>query len=93
MSTNDFEQETAIQRLLEGEADLPDVTGDFHLTVDGVPLCLVDRALLGDNSSECQYSSLNDSVADCLKLQEIFPAATVGVFLGECPNQCARRVA
>ncbi len=79
--------------LLDGRTDLPDVTGDFHITIDGVPLCLVDRAMVGYASSECQFSSLNSSFADCLKLKAQFPAATVGVFLGKCPNDCARKVA
>lgn len=81
------------QDLLDGQLDLPDVTGDFHITVDGVPLCLVDRALVGYSNSDCQYSSLNSSFEDCLKWTEVFPAATVGVFLGKCPNDCTGKAA
>ena len=72
---------------LDGEIDLPDVMGDFHITIDGVPLCLVDRALVGYSNLECQYSSLNSSFTDCLKWKLVFPATTVGVFLGKCPNE------
>ena len=82
-----------MDELLDGDTDLPDVTGDFHITVDGVPLCLVDRALVGSSDSNCQFSSLNSSVEDCLKWTEVFPAATVGVFFGKCPNDCVGKAA
>jgi hypothetical protein len=93
MKMNDFSSRAVLHHIFDGGADLPDVTGDFHLTVDGIPLCLVDLALLGDDSSECEYSSLNEAFTDCLKLQAIFPAAMVGVFMGKCPNQCASEAA
>lgn len=78
---------------LDGQTDLPDVSGDFHITVDGIPVCLVDQALLGNRNAECQFSSLNESFEECLKIKSIFPAATVGVFLGKCPHECVRTAA
>lgn len=79
--------------LLDGDTNLPDVTGYFHITVDGVPVCLVDRALIGASSSECEHSSLNRSFEECMELQKIFPAALIGVFFGKCPNHCSRKAA
>ena len=93
MKRNDLSNRALLHQIFEGGDDLPDVTGDFHLTVDGVPLCLVDLALLGDEKSECEYSSLNEAFTDCLKLQAIFPAAMVGVFLGKCPKKCTSEAA
>jgi hypothetical protein len=93
MKINNAQSRAIFHHILDGGADLPDVTGDFHLTVDGIPFCRVERALAGEPSSECQFASLNDAFADCLAVQSIFPAATVGVFLGKCPHQCASEAA
>jgi hypothetical protein len=93
MKMSDLSNRAILHHILDGGDDLPDVTGDFHMTVDGVPVCLVDLALVGDENSKCEYTSLNEAFSDCLNLQEVFPAAMVGVFLGRCPYRCMKEAA
>src|SRR5688572_13102492 len=82
-----------VDPILDGGIDLPDVTGDFHITINGVPLCQVDRAFVGSETSPCEFSSLNNSLAVRAKLTATFPAAIVTVTPGKCSSHSARRVA
>jgi hypothetical protein len=81
-----------VDRLLDFGVDLPDVQGDFQITIDGIPACVVDRALLGSNAkSRCNFSSLNQSFPHRTKLKAAFPATRVAVIAGKCPLHLGNR--
>lgn len=82
--------EELVDRLLDADVKLPEVAGDFYITINGTPLCIVERALDGsiDASTVCSYGSLHESIAYRMKLKGAFPGATVAILAATCPGAC-----
>src|SRR5262245_34705660 len=77
-------------RLLDLGVELPEVRGDFYITINGVPACLVDLALTANFSGlGCQHSSLHRSIEARSKFKAAFPGAVVSVVGGCCPTALA----
>jgi hypothetical protein len=74
-------------RLLDLGVELPEVRGDFYITINGVPACMVDLALIGNFSGlGCQHSSLHRCIEARNKFKADFPGASVSVVGGCCPT-------
>ena len=80
--------EEVVERLLNAGVELPDAAGSFHITVNGIPVCLVDEALAGDciNELRCEYASLQQAIRSRQVAKSAFPAAVVAVRTGACPR-------
>jgi hypothetical protein len=77
-------------RLLNLGVELPEVHGDFYITVNGVPLCVAEYALSGGfGKSVCEHASLHRSVYYRTRLKEAFPGATVAIVAASCPTICS----
>jgi hypothetical protein len=82
-------------RLLDLGVELPEVRGDFYITINGVPTCIADLSLTGKFSGlGCQHSSLHRCIEHRNEFKNLFPAAVVSVVGGCCPTALAfQRVA
>ena len=76
-----------VDRLLDRKIKLPETSGNFYITVDGVPLCVVDLALTSASGSICNFESLHDSIGLRAKIKAAFPGAVVAVHAGACPGK------
>ena len=77
-------------RLLDLGVELPEVRGDFYITINGVPACIADRALTGNFSGlGCQHTSLHRCIQHRNEFKEIFQGAVVSVVGGCCPTALA----
>lgn len=74
-------------RLLDLEVELPEVRGDFYITINGAPACVVDLALTGKFSGlGCQHTSLHRCIQQRNEFKNLFPGAVVAVVGGCCPT-------
>jgi hypothetical protein len=82
--------EELVDRLLDADVKLPEVAGDFYITINGTPLCILERAFVGsiDSSTVCSCGSLHESIAYRLRLKSEFPGAIVAVLAAACPEAC-----
>lgn len=77
-------------RLLDLGVELPEVRGDFYITIDGVPACVADLALIGHFSGlGCQHSSLHRCIQHRNEFKDIFPGSVVSIVGGCCPTALA----
>jgi len=84
-----FEEVT--DRLLNLGVQLPELSRDYYITVNGVPVCVAEKALMGqsDLPPACAYSTLHDCIRYRNRLKAAFPGAIVAVIAGSCPNDCS----
>ena len=74
-------------RLLDLGVKVPEVRGDFYVTINGVPACMADLYLIGQFSGlGCQHSSLHRSIDARNKLKVAFPGAVISIVGGCCPT-------
>jgi hypothetical protein len=82
--------EPIVDRLLDLGFEAPEVSGDFHITVNGIPACVVDSAFSNWNYVPvCHHESLHHSVLYRKSIKAAFPAAMVAIVSGSCPHRCA----
>jgi hypothetical protein len=80
-------QDEVTDRLLDLGVELPEVRGDFHITINGIPACVADLSLIGQFSGlGCQHSSLHRSIEARSKFKAAFPGAVVSIVGGCCPT-------
>jgi hypothetical protein len=83
-------QDEVTDRLLDLGVELPEVRGDFYITINGVPACMVDLALTGNFSGlGCQHASLHRCIQHRNEFKDMFPGAVVSVVGGCCPTALA----
>lgn len=83
-------QDEVTDRLLDFGVELPEVRGDFYITINGVPACIADLALTGNFSGlGCQHSSLHRSIDARSRIKAIFPGAVVSIVCGCCTTALA----
>jgi hypothetical protein len=80
-------QDEVTDRLLDLGVELPEVRGDFFITINGVPACIADLALIGNFSGlGCSHTSLHRSIEARTKFKAAFPGAVVSIVGGCCPT-------
>jgi hypothetical protein len=80
-------QHEVVDRLLDLQIELPEVRGDFYISINGVPACLADLSLTGNFSGlGCQHTSLQRCIQHRNEFKDLFPGATVSVVGGCCPT-------
>jgi len=80
-------QDEVTSRLLDLGVELPEVRGDFHITINGIPACVADLSLIGHFSGlGCSHSSLHRSMEARSKFKAAFPGAVVSIVGGCCPT-------
>ncbi|MCI0445518.1 hypothetical protein L0152_20180 [bacterium] len=80
-------QDEVTDRLLDLGVELPEVRGDFYITINGVPACVADLSLIGQFSGlGCSHSSLHRSIDARSKFKAAFPGAVVSIVGGCCPT-------
>jgi hypothetical protein len=83
-----YGHEEITDRLLNAGVKAPEVKDNFFITVNGVPICQADLALLGQFSgSVCQHISLRQCIQLRNKYKEMFNGAIVAVVSGSCPTR------
>ena len=83
-----YGHEEITDRLLDAGVKVPDVSDVFYITINGVPACRADLALLGQFSgSACQHMSLRRSIELRNQYKAIYNAAVVAVVAGSCPTK------
>ncbi|MCI0614924.1 hypothetical protein L0244_18180, partial [bacterium] len=66
---------------------LPEVRGDFYITINGVPACVADLSLIGQFSGlGCQHSSLHRCIEARNTVKDAFQGAVVSIVGGCCPT-------
>ena len=85
--------EKIVDRLLDTEVCLPALQGNFHITINGIPLCMMDRALTGSIESLCSFDCLQASIGYRAEVKAVFPGAVVAVLAGTCSATCQARTA
>jgi hypothetical protein len=88
-------QDVVTDRLLDLGVELPEVRGDFYITINGVPACIADLSLTGNFSGlGCQHTSLHRCIEHRNEFKDLYPGAVVSVIGGCCPTALAfQRVA
>jgi hypothetical protein len=82
-----YGHEEIADRLLDAGVKVPDVSDNFYITINGVPACQADLALLGQFSgSGCQHMSLRRCIDLRNSYKSIFSGAIVAVVAGSCPT-------
>ncbi len=82
--------EAITDRLLNTGVELPELSQHYYITVNSVPVCVVEHALVGQSApnSACEYSALSACIAYRNQLKAAFPGAVVAVIAGSCPKDC-----
>ena len=82
-----------VERMLNAGVELPDAAGSFYITVNGIPVCMVDQALAGHmvDDIRCEYGSLRQAILSRAKAKKAFPAAIVSIRTGSCPRFSSAR--
>ena len=79
--------EEITDRLLDAGVKVRDVSDSFYITIDGLPACRADLALLGQFSgSGCQHMSLRRCIDLRNRYKAMFSGAVVAVVAGSCPT-------
>jgi len=80
--------EPVADRLLNAGVRLPELTGDFHITINGITACIADYALAGASMEDvdCRHDCLSECTSHRSKLKAAFPQAIVAIKAGRCPN-------
>lgn len=80
-------QDEVTDRLLDLGVELPEVRGDFFITINGVPACVADLSMIGQFSGlGCSHTSLHRSIEARTKFKAAFPGAVVSIVGGCCPT-------
>jgi len=80
--------EPVVDRLLNVGVRLPELTGDFHITINGITACIADYAFAGGSIEDvdCRHNCLSECTFHRKKLKDAFPQAIVAIKAGRCPN-------
>ncbi|HSE40204.1 MAG TPA: hypothetical protein VLH08_05515 [Acidobacteriota bacterium] len=82
-----YGHEEITDRLLDARIKVPDVADNFYITINGVPACRADLALLGQfTGSVCQHTSLRRCIELRHGYKAMFSGAIVAVVAGSCPT-------
>ena len=83
-----YGHEEITDRLLDAGVKVRDVSDNFYITINGVPACRADLALLGQFSGTgCQHMSLRRCIELRHGYKAMFSGAVVAVVAGSCPTQ------